>query len=130
VGTLGDAGVAVAPLAPANCGFECAWSPFFVEHFAGAPVKAVAAQVVGEPGAARPRRGEVVVAAAGVEGSLIHAWPGRSRRQLAANRHGDPRARSAGRTPARRAGARARPSRRRANDRLPSSFGAVRALPG
>ena len=84
VAAVRDAGVAVTPLVPANCGFECAWSPFFIEHFAGAPLKAVTAQVVGDPSGSRPKRGEFVVTAAGVEGSLVYALSSRLRRALAA----------------------------------------------
>ena len=39
---LAAQGVAVAPLAPANCGFDCGWSDHFGSRFAGAPVKSVA----------------------------------------------------------------------------------------
>ncbi len=84
VAALSGAGVAVTPLVPANCGFECAWSPFFIEHFAGAPLKAVAAQVLGDASGSRAKRGEFVVTAAGVEGSLIYALSSRLRRTLAA----------------------------------------------
>jgi predicted flavoprotein YhiN len=38
VETLTAVGVPVTPLAPANCGFECAWSEFFKTHFAGEPL--------------------------------------------------------------------------------------------
>ena len=42
-------GVDVAPLLPANCGFDVAggWSPFFAEKFAGQPFKTVAITVPG-----------------------------------------------------------------------------------
>ncbi|WP_439618570.1 TIGR03862 family flavoprotein [Shinella sp.] len=68
VDTLAEQGVAIAPLRPANCGFDVDWSPFFVERFAGAPVKGVMAH-----SAAGAIPGEFVVSKMGVEGSLIYA---------------------------------------------------------
>jgi len=67
---LAQRGVQVAPLQPANCGFEVAgWSALLREKFAGAPVKPVAAALAGEA----PRRGEFVLTETGVEGGLIYA---------------------------------------------------------
>ncbi|HOI52713.1 MAG TPA: TIGR03862 family flavoprotein, partial [Azonexus sp.] len=40
---LAAAGIPVAPLQPANCGFDVDWSTHFRERFAGAPVKSVIA---------------------------------------------------------------------------------------
>ncbi|HEV7245455.1 MAG TPA: TIGR03862 family flavoprotein [Shinella sp.] len=68
VETLADRGVGIAPLRPANCGFDVDWSAFFVERFAGAPVKGVTAH-----SAAGAIPGEFVVSKTGVEGSLIYA---------------------------------------------------------
>jgi hypothetical protein len=69
---LEDAGVAVRPLAPANCGFEAAWSTHFRERFAGQPVKAVVATCrAGDSMVSR--QGEFVVTEHGVEGGLIYA---------------------------------------------------------
>lgn len=63
-------GVAIAPLQPANCGFEVAgWSQHLVEKFAGAPLKTVSLALPGET----PRRGEFVLTATGIEGSLVYA---------------------------------------------------------
>ncbi|SDV51496.1 TIGR03862 family flavoprotein [Chitinasiproducens palmae] len=73
---LAARGVGVAPLLPSNCGFDVAWSPFMQARFAGAPVKPVAARLAADADAAAhvaARRGEFVVAATGVEGSLIYA---------------------------------------------------------
>lgn len=72
-------GVEIAPLLPANCGFEVPWTPFFRERFAGEPLKSIAAGIVDNPrrddstGHVDMRRGECIVTAAGVEGSLIYA---------------------------------------------------------
>ena len=65
---LEAAGVGVAPLKPANCGFDVAWSGHFSERFAGAPVKGVTA--TSDAGAVP---GEFVVSASGIEGSLVYA---------------------------------------------------------
>ncbi len=76
---LQQAGAAVAPLRPANCGFDAAgragdgWTPFFAERFAGAPLKNVAIAFSDESGRTVERRGEFVLTATGVEGSLIYA---------------------------------------------------------
>jgi len=42
---LTAAGVPVAPLRPANCGFDVGWSEFLRSRFAGEPVKSVAAWI-------------------------------------------------------------------------------------
>lgn len=63
-------GVEVAPLAPANCGFDVrnGWSAYFSQRFAGQPFKSVAIRF-----GAFHRQGEFVATATGVEGSLIYA---------------------------------------------------------
>ncbi|AHY41637.1 TIGR03862 family flavoprotein [Stutzerimonas decontaminans] len=67
---LQNRGITIAPLQPANCGFEVAgWSAHLIEKFAGAPLKTVSLAL---PGAA-PRRGEFVLTASGIEGSLVYA---------------------------------------------------------
>ena len=93
---LAARGVAVAPLLPANCGFDLAlhspplpdarpvpvqavplapvgWSAYFVERHAGQPFKTVAVTCSGPAGQRFERRGEFVATATGVEGSLIYA---------------------------------------------------------
>jgi uncharacterized flavoprotein (TIGR03862 family) len=66
-------GIAVAPLQPANCGFDCAWSEHFRERFAGQPVKSIAATCVDQDGTVRSKRGEALVTASGIEGGLVYA---------------------------------------------------------
>lgn len=68
-------GVAVAPLLPANCGFDVqdGWSEHFSSRFAGQPFKSVAIHVTTSQGASFQRKGEFVATATGVEGSLIYA---------------------------------------------------------
>ncbi|EYR78472.1 TIGR03862 family flavoprotein [Shinella sp. 838] len=68
VGGLAERGVDIAPFRPANCGFDVDWSPFFVERFAGAPVKGVTAR-----SAAGTIPGEFVISKTGIEGSLVYA---------------------------------------------------------
>ncbi len=64
---LGEDGVEVAPLKPANCGFDVPWSTHFRDRFAGHPVKPVTLT-----SAAGARRGEFVISERGVEGSGIY----------------------------------------------------------
>jgi len=69
-------GIRIAPLRPANCGFDVAgpgWSEHFRTRFAGQPVKSVALSFTDQAGILHRRRGEFVVTATGVEGSLIYA---------------------------------------------------------
>ncbi|MTJ81398.1 MAG: TIGR03862 family flavoprotein [Telmatospirillum sp.] len=66
-GWMGEAGVAVAPLQPANCGFEVSWSPYMATHY-GSPVKPVALSF-GD----RRVRGEVMIAGYGLEGGPVYA---------------------------------------------------------
>ncbi|RRW21667.1 TIGR03862 family flavoprotein [Stutzerimonas stutzeri] len=67
---LQNRGIAIAPLQPANCGFEIAgWSEHLREKFAGAPLKTVSLALPGEA----PRKGEFVLTATGIEGSLVYA---------------------------------------------------------
>lgn len=84
---LADQGVSIAPLKPANCGFDVlgrqglGWTEHFRSRYAGHPLKSVALKVdpvagaqVGSAGEARfDRKGEFVITDTGVEGSLIYA---------------------------------------------------------
>lgn len=84
VSLLETRGVAVAPLRPANCGFDVAWSSHFRERYAGQPVKTLVASFTGADGAIQRRQGEFVVSENGVEGSLIYALSAPLRDQIAA----------------------------------------------
>ena len=66
-------GVAIAPLLPANCGFDIAWSEHFRARFAGQPVKTVVAAYTDAQGVTHRRQGEFTVTDHGVEGGLIYA---------------------------------------------------------
>jgi len=108
VGALQDRDVPVAPLLPANCGFdlgtlagrnEPGWSAHFVERFAGRPLKTVAAAVDAGPASARTdvvhdadappdcfpwRTGDFVITDTGVEGTLVYALSAELRDAIAA----------------------------------------------
>ena len=75
---LAGRGVPVAPLRPANCGFDVAWSAHFRERFAGQPVKPVAVSFNG-----RQSTGEFNITRHGVEGGLIYAFSAALRDALA-----------------------------------------------
>lgn len=87
---LADRGVGVAPLLPANCGFDVGWSPYFSERFAGQPFKSVAIEFRDSRGRAfTHRKGEFIATASGVEGSLIYAASGLLRDEIAAHGSAD-----------------------------------------
>ncbi len=68
VAPLSRAGVEIAPLRPANCGFDAPWSAHIAEKFAGFPLKSIAIAF----GDARVR-GDCVVTRHGLEGGAIYA---------------------------------------------------------
>ncbi len=68
-----ERGVQIAPLQPANCGFDVGWSEHFRTKFAGHPVKSVAIVVRNDAGAESWHPGEFVITETGVEGGVIYA---------------------------------------------------------
>ncbi len=80
-------GVAVAPLRPANCGFDVAWSEHFRERYAGQPVKSVAMACETTASKIPARQGEFVVSETGVEGSLVYALSAPLRDQIDSQGH-------------------------------------------
>ena len=84
VTTLREAGIAVAPLRPTNCGFDVGWSPHFQSRHAGRPVKQVDVRVEDLEGIAHRHRGEFVITRDGVEGGVIYASSAPLRELLAA----------------------------------------------
>ena len=86
VAPLAQAGVDIAPLQPANCGFDVGWTEIFAERFAGAPVKPVRLAIDGA-GPLAWRQGECVATATGLEGSLVYALSAQLRERL--NRDGN-----------------------------------------
>jgi len=81
-------GIATAPLRPANCGFDCNWSAVLRERFAGQPLKNIGACVAGPDGLPSGdwRRGEIMISATGIEGSLVYAFSAHLRDTLATHR--------------------------------------------
>ncbi len=76
---LTQRGIPLAPLQPANCGFEVTgWSEFLRSKFAGAPLKTVSLALPGQA----PRQGEFILTATGVEGSLVYALSADIREQI------------------------------------------------
>ncbi|AKU48464.1 TIGR03862 family flavoprotein [Xanthomonas arboricola pv. juglandis] len=84
-GVLQERGIAVAPLVPANCGFDIAWSPHFVQRHAGAPLKPVVAHWQDRDGTPQQLQGECVATSTGIEGSLIYALAADLRAQIDAD---------------------------------------------
>ena len=84
VAPLQRAGIDIAPLQSANCGFELDWSDHLCSRFAGAPLKPVVAHWVDRDGTARSRQGEFVLSEYGIEGSLVYAIGAELREQIAA----------------------------------------------
>jgi uncharacterized flavoprotein (TIGR03862 family) len=78
VDILERAGVRVAPLEPANCGFVVAWSEIMRARFAGAPLKSIALSF-----ADKRVRGEATITATGVEGGAVYALSGPLREAIA-----------------------------------------------
>jgi uncharacterized flavoprotein (TIGR03862 family) len=86
-------GMDVAPLQPSNCGFDVAgssvhgvtagWSEHFSTRFAGQPFKSVAIAFTDSMGRHFQRKGECVVTATGIEGSLVYAVSALMRDEIA-----------------------------------------------
>jgi hypothetical protein len=77
---LHNAGVAVAPLRPSNCGFVAQWSDLFGERYQGQPLKRIALSF-GEQSV----RGEAIVTRQGLEGGGIYALSASLRDAIAAS---------------------------------------------
>lgn len=65
---LGKAGLDIAPLAPANCGFLVGWTDVFRTRCEGQPLKRIALSF-----ADRSVRGEALITARGIEGGAVYA---------------------------------------------------------
>jgi uncharacterized flavoprotein (TIGR03862 family) len=65
---LAKDGVAVAPLRPANVGFDVAWSEVFRDRFQGQPLKNVGVSFEGQTA-----RGDAMITREGIEGGAIYA---------------------------------------------------------
>ena len=75
------AGVPMAPLRPANCGFVVPWSKVFRERFAGQPLKRIALR-----SGNTEIRGEAMITATGIEGGVVYALSAVLRDAIAADR--------------------------------------------
>ena len=65
--------IQLAPMRPANSGFDVQWSDHFRERFAGEPLKSVVLSFTNSIGQSFRRQGSCVVTRTGLEGSLIYA---------------------------------------------------------
>jgi uncharacterized flavoprotein (TIGR03862 family) len=70
---LEDKRIQVAPLKPANCGFNVAWSEHFRTRFHGQPVKPVLLSFTDLVGKSIYQQGELLITQEGIEGGLIYA---------------------------------------------------------
>jgi uncharacterized flavoprotein (TIGR03862 family) len=82
---LQAAGLDVAPLRPSNCGFDVGWSTHLSDKHAGAPLKTVSLSFTNDGGQHFQRKGECVLTATGLEGSLVYAASPLLREQIAAS---------------------------------------------
>jgi uncharacterized flavoprotein (TIGR03862 family) len=80
VNILAEAGIAIAPLRPANCGFVVNWSEIFRERFEGQPLKRIELSFGGQS-----VRGEAIVTRQGLEGGGIYALSAPLREAIAAS---------------------------------------------
>lgn len=79
-------GVKIAPLRPANCGFDVVWSDHMKAKFAGHPVKSVAVKFTRPTGGESWQQGEFVVTDTGIEGGVVYACSAALRDEI--QRHG------------------------------------------
>ena len=78
--SLAKAGIAVAPLRPANCGFIVNWSDVFRDRFEGQPLKRIELSFGGQS-----VRGEAIITRQGLEGGGIYALSAPLREAIAAS---------------------------------------------
>ncbi len=83
VSLLRARGIDIAPLQPANCGFDRGWSEHFRSRYAGQPLKTVVATAQTQDGSSLQRPGECVITETGIEGSLIYALAATLRDRIA-----------------------------------------------
>jgi uncharacterized flavoprotein (TIGR03862 family) len=81
---LAARGVALAPLRPANCGFDAGWSEHFCTRFAGHPLKGVVLIFTDAAGVVQRKQGDMMVTASGIEGGLVYALSAPIRDAIAA----------------------------------------------
>lgn len=81
---LAGRGLHIAPLQPANCGFDVGWSDHFRVKFAGHPVKSVAIVTKSHTGTESWHPGEFVITETGVEGGVIYGVSASLRNEILA----------------------------------------------
>ena len=79
VAPLSAKGISIAPLTPANCGFDVHWSEHFCSRFAGTPIKPVSLSFAGQT-----VRGELMLTKTGIEGGAVYALSASLRDAIAA----------------------------------------------
>jgi uncharacterized flavoprotein (TIGR03862 family) len=84
VSLLAQRGIPVAPLLPANCGFDIGWSEHFSSRFAGHPVKSISVSFTDSAGYCHRKTGDLMITAGGVEGSVIYALSAALREEITA----------------------------------------------
>ncbi|UNK43871.1 TIGR03862 family flavoprotein [Luteimonas sp. S4-F44] len=84
---LAARGIEVAPLVPANCGFDIGWSAHLAQRHAGAPLKPVVLHWRAANGTPQALQGECVLTATGIEGSAVYAISGVLRDTIARDGH-------------------------------------------
>ncbi|RAU20654.1 aminoacetone oxidase family FAD-binding enzyme [Paramagnetospirillum kuznetsovii] len=77
---LAERGIDIAPMKPANCGFDLDWSRHFADKFAGRRLSTVVLSFDEQS-----LRGEVTLTATGMEGGCIYALSAPIRDAIAAN---------------------------------------------
>jgi uncharacterized flavoprotein (TIGR03862 family) len=82
---LAARGVDVAPLRPANCGFDCAWREHLRTRFAGQPLKTIIATFRHSDGTEQRQPGECIITESGIEGGVVYALAAPLRDAIAAH---------------------------------------------
>ncbi|HEX7813115.1 MAG TPA: TIGR03862 family flavoprotein [Burkholderiales bacterium] len=85
VSVLERGGIRVAPLRPANCGFDIGWSDHFRNKFAGHPLKTIVASFTDRSGSIFRQQGECIVTDTGIEGGVVYALSAPLRDEIDAN---------------------------------------------
>lgn len=85
VPVLKQRGIRIAPLRPANCGFDIGWSDHFRNKFAGHPLKTVVASFTDRSGGIVRQQGECIVTDTGIEGGIVYALSAPLRDEIDAN---------------------------------------------
>jgi uncharacterized flavoprotein (TIGR03862 family) len=88
VSLLGERGIPIAPLRPANCGFDVEWSEHFRTKYAGHPVKTVGLTAKSPDGILIRRQGEFVITETGIEGGVVYWVSSYLRDEIAAKGYG------------------------------------------